>query len=234
MGVAFAVVCLVLIGYVLVDLGVFSGISLKEAGGKFELDIRKPAPISSAVSSVASEEVFNVSDNKFTFEQADAVCTAYGAELASLDDIDNAFKRGASWLNYGWSRGGMALFPLQHKDYKPAERNGRPGVNGGYFDPTLKFGANCKGKKPAASQKDLDKLFNKKKPGRNNDLVQRMKDELASLRILPWDAGAWSEFGRKKKVAAPATTAPPTAKEYVASVVEKVKTAAVPLLAKLK
>ena len=102
-------------------------------------------------------EVFHIADNKFTYDDAPAVCAAYGSQLASLEQIIEAYNHGAEWCGYGWSEGGMALYPTQkatwdilQKDPDNAKRTacGRPGVNGGYFEPSTKFGVNCFGFKP--------------------------------------------------------------------------------------
>ena len=42
-----------------------------------------------------SEEVFNVSNNLYTYEDAQAICTAYDAKLATYDQIEAAYADGA-------------------------------------------------------------------------------------------------------------------------------------------
>ena len=102
------------------------------------------------------KEVFNIRDNIFTFKEAQAVCKAHDAELATLEQMIDAYKKGANWCSYGWSEGQLALFPtqagfwneLQKEQYRKNEC-GKPGVNGGYFENAeYKFGANCFGIKP--------------------------------------------------------------------------------------
>ena len=120
---------------------------------------------------VNDKEVFNVSNNLYTYEDAKAICKAFDAELATYDQIEQAYNNGAEWCNYGWSEGQMALFPtqkstwdkLQKLDEACTEENekrgnncGRPGVNGGYIaNPYVKFGVNCYGKKPKATVDDV-------------------------------------------------------------------------------
>ena len=58
-------------------------------------------------------EVFNIRDNMFTYEEAKAVCKAHNSELATLDQMIDAYKRGANWCSYGWSDGQLALYPTQ-------------------------------------------------------------------------------------------------------------------------
>ena len=50
------------------------------------------------------KEVFNISCNKFNYNDAVKVCKVYGAELASFDNLVEAHKNGANWCNYGWSK----------------------------------------------------------------------------------------------------------------------------------
>lgn len=108
------------------------------------------------------DEVFNISNNLYTYEDAKAVCTAYGARLATYDEVEEAYNKGGEWCNYGWSDEQMALFPTQKLTWNKLQKNprhkndcGRPGVNGGYMEnPYIRFGVNCYGKKPAATDKD--------------------------------------------------------------------------------
>jgi hypothetical protein len=118
----------------------------------------------------ASDEVFNVSNNLYTYDDAKSVCGSYGARLANYDEIEDAYNKGAEWCNYGWSEGQMAFFPTQKDTWSVLQRNkahandcGRPGVNGGYMgNPNIKFGVNCYGKKPVASEADLALMSAKK------------------------------------------------------------------------
>lgn len=120
-------------------------------------------------------EVFNVSNNLYTYDDAQAICKSYDAKLATYDQVEAAYNNGAEWCNYGWSEGQMALFPtqkstwkkLQDLDAKNTGKNrrsvknncGRPGVNGGYFEnPYIKFGVNCFGKKPKATEADIAQM----------------------------------------------------------------------------
>ena len=71
------------------------------------------APVAQAAKTtlnVVGSEVFHVSDNKFTYDDAAAVCAAYDSELATLEQILDAYNHGAEWCGYGWSAGGMALY----------------------------------------------------------------------------------------------------------------------------
>ena len=118
----------------------------------------------------AADEVFNVSNNLYTYSDAQNVCSSFGARLATYDEIETAYNKGAEWCNYGWSEGQMAFFPTQKDTWSVLQRNkahandcGRPGVNGGYMaNPYIKFGINCYGKKPVASEADLALMSAKK------------------------------------------------------------------------
>jgi hypothetical protein len=117
-----------------------------------------------------ADEVFNVSNNLYTYDDAKSVCSSYGARLATYDEIEQAYNKGGEWCNYGWSDGQMAFFPTQKDTWTVLQRNkahandcGRPGVNGGYMaNPYIKFGVNCYGKKPVASDSDLARMKAKK------------------------------------------------------------------------
>jgi len=90
------------------------------------------------------EEVFNVYYNQFTYNDSEEVCNVFNSSVATYEQVLTAYNDGAEWCNYGWSDGGLALYPMQSKK----DSCGNIGVNGGYFDPTLEFGVNCYGIKP--------------------------------------------------------------------------------------
>lgn len=115
---------------------------------------------------IQKDEVFNISNNLYTYDDAQAVCGAYDAQLATYDHVESAYKEGAEWCNYGWSDGQMIFFPTQKATWDKLQKTkdhknncGRPGVNGGYIgNPYLKFGVNCYGKKPKASDADIARM----------------------------------------------------------------------------
>ena len=59
------------------------------------------------------EEVFNIRDNEFTYDEAKAVCAAHGARLATIEDMIAAYDRGANWCSYGWTQGQSATYPTE-------------------------------------------------------------------------------------------------------------------------
>ena len=116
------------------------------------------------VNSSVVDEVFNIRDNIFSYNEAKAVCEAHDAKLASLEEMIQAYKNGGNWCSYGWSEGQLALYPTQPDFWKklqndPYKKNecGKTGVNGGYFaNPNYKFGANCYGIKPQPKSNELE------------------------------------------------------------------------------
>ena len=111
-----------------------------------------------------NKQVFNIPNNVYNYYDAQSLCSAYGSRLASYTEIEESYKDGAEWCNYGWSKDQMAFFPTQQKTFdklqsiKGHENDcGRPGVNGGYMaNPYLKFGVNCYGYKPKIKSNEND------------------------------------------------------------------------------
>ena len=101
------------------------------------------------------KEVYNISPNIFTYNEAEAICKAQNppATLASLRQIEKAYKKGANWCNYGWSKDQLALYPTQEGSDKNC---GKPGVNGGYFSNNRRrFGVNCYGVKRPPNEYEI-------------------------------------------------------------------------------
>jgi hypothetical protein len=125
-------------------------------------DVQKPLDKEKEEPEGPKEEVFNVSNNLYTYEDAGLVCSSLGARLATYDEIEAAYNNGAEWGAYGWSEGQHAYFPTQKSTWEKLQKIkghehdlGRPGVNGGYFaNPKIRFGVNCYGVKPAQSATD--------------------------------------------------------------------------------
>jgi heme/copper-type cytochrome/quinol oxidase subunit 2 len=154
------------------------------------------------------KQVFNIPGNYYTYDNAKALCKAYGAELASYDSIEKAYNNGAEWCNYGWSDNQLALFPTQKKTYNtlqtiPGHENdcGRPGVNGGYIaNPSVKFGVNCYGYKPkiTSDEEELMKTVSPY-PKTPQDIafqkkVDLMKNNLDQILVSPFNYDTWGEL----------------------------------------
>jgi hypothetical protein len=115
-----------------------------------------------SVTDASGNEVFHISNNLYTYDDAQAICSAYGAQLATYDQINDYYNRGGEFCGYGWSANQLALFPTQESTWNELQKNdktknvcGRMGINGGAFDSSYKFGVNCFGKKPAPTASDL-------------------------------------------------------------------------------
>jgi hypothetical protein len=153
-------------------------------------------------------QVFNIPGNYYGYEDAKALCSAYGAELANYEQVEKAYNRGAEWCNYGWSDGQMALFPTQKETYAklqeiPGHENdcGRAGVNGGYIaNPKLKFGVNCFGYKPKITNEEEEMMQNTQPyPKTEKDIlmekrVDYWKGKLDEILVSPFNYDTWSRI----------------------------------------
>ena len=162
-------------------------------------------------------EVFNVSNNLYTYKDAKAICKAYDAELATYDQVENAYNNGAEWCGYGWSDNQMILFPtqkntwdkLQKLDKKYRNNCGRPGVNGGYIaNPYVKFGVNCFGKKPEATDADLQRMnarqnqtypLSREEQELENKIKYWKENASEMLQLNSYNTNKWNKFGTSGK-----------------------------------
>jgi hypothetical protein len=167
------------------------------------------ASSSSTGSNKKPNEVFNISNNLYTYEDAQSVCSVYGARLANYNEMEDAYNKGGEWCNYGWSDGQMAFFPTQkatwdklQSDPKNKNKCGRPGVNGGYIaNPYTRFGVNCFGQRPTPKDVDIDKMKVGVLPAKTPDEIaanrkvefwKANQDKL--LQINSFNKTNWSEF----------------------------------------
>jgi hypothetical protein len=155
------------------------------------------------------KQVFHIPASIYDYDNAKALCNAYGADLANIDQMEEAHKSGAEWCSYGWSDNQMILYPTQkstwdelQKSSDPAKKNscGRPGVNGGYFeDASKKLGVNCYGPKPdmnpsssklmaSVQNYEAGKMLNPEHESR----VKQMREKINDIVIAPFNKGAWS------------------------------------------
>ena len=153
------------------------------------------------------KEVFNVSKNIYTFHDASAVCSALGAELATYDQVQEAYHNGADWCNYGWVKGQMAVYPTQKATWTKLQKGapefrdacGRPGINGGFFDnPELRFGVNCYGPRPPKSATDELLESQVALPPSTEEIeydkkVQKFREQLSTISVLPFNRGQWAD-----------------------------------------
>jgi hypothetical protein len=153
------------------------------------------------------KQVFNIPGNTYTYEDAKAVCNAYGADLATYKQVESAYENGAEWCNYGWSDGQMALFPTQHNTFQNLQKIkghehdcGRPGINGGYIaNPEIKFGVNCYGNKPKIRQ-DEEELMKTSSPYPKTmqeiefqRKVDYWKNKVGDILVSPFNYNMWGE-----------------------------------------
>jgi len=155
-----------------------------------------------------TRQVFNIPDNNYIYPDAKAICKAYGAELATYQQVENSYNSGGEWCNYGWSEGQMALFPTQQKTYDELQKIeghendcGRPGINGGYMsNPLNRYGVNCYGYKPKITQDEEYLMENELKyPKTKKDIamekrVDYWKNKLPEVIISPFNHNRWSKI----------------------------------------
>jgi hypothetical protein len=156
---------------------------------------------------MSSPEVFNVNKNDYSYYDAEPLCRALGAELATYDQVKDAWSKGADWCNYGWVKGQVAVYPTQKDTYNKLQKGpedereacGNPGVNGGYFDnPEMKFGVNCYGPKPEESAADEAALMKNgtipKTPAslKVDQKTQEFKDNLSTTTVSPFNSKKWA------------------------------------------
>lgn len=153
-------------------------------------------------------QVFNIPGNDYVYPDAKALCSAYGAKLATYKQIEDSYNAGGEWCNYGWSDGQMALFPTQQNTYNELQKIeghendcGRPGVNGGYMvNPALKFGVNCYGYKPRINSTEEELMKNEPiYPKTAKDIamenrVNYWKDKLSEILVSPFNNKTWSRL----------------------------------------
>lgn len=174
-----------------------------------QVDITIQTPESSPVPEIRlMPQVFNIPGNTYGYNDAKALCKAYGSRLATYDEIENAYNRGGEWCNYGWSEGQMALFPTQKKTWDKLQTIeghendcGRPGVNGGYIaNPNVQFGVNCYGYKPRMTPEEEELMATQPVyPLTMKDImmekrVNYWKDKLDEILVSPFNHNSWSKL----------------------------------------
>jgi hypothetical protein len=155
---------------------------------------------------ILNDQVFHLPENKYTYEDAQAVCKAYGARLATYDDMSKAYDKGADWCSYGWSDKQMAFFPTQKEKWDKLQKLpgheqdcGRPGINGGYiYDPKMKYGINCYGSKPGIDRDQAELMREKPFYYKNmselnfDKKVDYWRGELNKIEMAPFNHDNWS------------------------------------------
>ena len=154
------------------------------------------------------KQVFHIPNNIYTYKDSKAVCKAFGAELADYDQIEKAYKNGAEWCGYGWSKNQMALYPTQKKSWEKLQKRkghkhdcGRQGINGGFIDnKDAPFGVNCYGYKPKMSpEEELEMQNHKLVPPNKADkrferLVKKYRNQIKEIDVSPFNYKNWSKI----------------------------------------
>jgi len=151
-----------------------------------------------------SKEVYNISENIYTYNDAPYVCKLFGGKLATYEQLKEEYDKGADWCNYGWSQGQNAYYPTQKKSWdklQETENNkdmcGNPGINGGYFaNPDLKFGVNCYGVKPKKSPSNSSSIsqdtYKTPEQLEAEKKMMELESQKKDIQILPFNRHEWS------------------------------------------
>jgi hypothetical protein len=153
---------------------------------------------------INTPEVFLVEDNIYTYDEAEPLCKAYGARIATMGDLYDAWKKGADWCSYGWVKGHRAVFPTQKMSWLKLQENeesrlkcGMPGLNGGLVrDKSARYGVHCYGVKPptwqayAGNQMAKDNLTAIEQE--MNSQTNYFRKRLNRFTIMPFSGSKWS------------------------------------------
>ena len=172
--------------------------SFGKAIDKLESDVESAL---GSVTGSSKSQVFNVARNIFKYSEAEPLCRAYGAELATYDQVKEAYKAGADWCNYGWVKGQLALYPTQKSTYEKLQAGpesermmcGLPGVNGGLFpNADQRFGVNCYGPRPVETALDQREHIAEASDIPFDREVNRFRSELNTFPVSPFNSDSWS------------------------------------------
>ena len=154
------------------------------------------------------KQVFHIPANKYTYDDAKAVCKAYDAELATYDQVANAYNNNAEWCSYGWSKDQLVLYPTQEKTYNKLQKIkghendcGRPGINGGFIsNSNARFGVNCYGHKPEITPEEQQMMINRspypltKEDKLLEKRVECYRKKLKNIIVSPFNNNQWSKI----------------------------------------
>ena len=181
--------------------GVLPG-SISSGGYYAPANAPAPTPMPTPGPTINSTpQVFNIKNNIYTLDDAPAVCGAFGGDVATIDQLIAAHKGGADWCNVGWTKDGIAAYPIQYSTWKtlqedaPEKRGmcGTPGINVVRNDPNLLYGVNCYGVKPApkGNEKVRQTLISDKQLAINAQIALLQKN-MNSIGVSPFNQGNWS------------------------------------------
>ena len=173
---------------------------------KIDLSIQEPPSENVVPELKLKKEVYNIPSNDYTYDDSKAICQAYGGKLASYNQVEDAYSKGAEWCNYGWSDGQMVLFPTQQKTWDKLQgieghENdcGRPGINGGFIDnKDIQFGVNCYGYKPLITPAETQKMQTASvfpmtmKDVEKQNRIDYWKKRIPEILLSPFNRSSWS------------------------------------------
>ena len=174
-----------------------------------EVDIAVTTPQPPPVPEIMFEDqVFHIPNNIYTYNQAKALCKAYDARLATYEEIENAYKKGAEWCGFGWSADQVALYPTQMETWKKLQKRkghkhdcGRPGINGGFVAyKKAPFGVNCYGHKPKITPEERELMDTQQlipmspEERRFEKKVKNFRKELLDILVSPFNYDTWSQL----------------------------------------
>lgn len=149
------------------------------------------------------KEVYNIARNIYALEDAEAACKVFDAKVATMDQLIDAHKSGANWCNVGWTKDGIAAFPVQTDVWKKYQENSdpnkrnecgmQPGVNVARSDKHLLYGVNCYGKKP--EPRGMEKIMNRYMSDREKEMLLKyneFKKDKADMNIKAFNEHEWS------------------------------------------
>ena len=169
-----------------------------------------PKPVKQLV--LDKKEVYHIPGNKFTYHDAKAVCKAFDSDLATYDELNDAYKNGANWCSYGWTKDQLGLYPTSQNHFNKMKKKegheydcGIPGINGGFIsNPHTRLGANCYGVKPKKSMLESEYLNNEELyPKSEKELlfderVKYWKNRIGNILINPFNNNNWFKNEEKQ------------------------------------
>lgn len=155
---------------------------------------------------MSGEQVFHVPGNKYTYDDAGAICDAYGGRLANYKEVEDAYSKGGDWCSFGWSAEQMALYPTQYEKWQNLQKIkghehdcGRPGINGGYIaNKNVRFGVNCFGHKPKITPEETAQMNDSSIYPKTRDEIQfenkveKWRTRLPNILVAPFNHNNWS------------------------------------------
>ena len=145
-------------------------------------------------------QVFSVSENIWTYDDAEAVCKSFNSELATYEQMVEEYKKGANWCNRGWIKSnGESLsketaHPIQDEFFQKMQENepdrrndcGEVGLNRSTWDNNnLMFGVNCYGVKPSPrTHEKVKHQYLSDKDRRLAEKMNRIKKMKSNLSLL--------------------------------------------------